>query len=98
MILCQLNKGMITQIKRWITQIRLTSVICVINVILIFVTMQYGNDSVKKHGYKLDSVSDAKKIVCLLRANRMDTFIVAGGGYTGVEVVTNLRRYLTKKL
>jgi NADH dehydrogenase len=58
----------------------------------------YGNDEIKKYAYKLDSVSDARIILSALEKNKFDTLLIAGGGYTGVEIATNLRVYLKKKM
>ncbi|HOW43369.1 MAG TPA: FAD-dependent oxidoreductase [Candidatus Omnitrophota bacterium] len=51
----------------------------------------YGNESLSRVAFKLDDVSDAAAIRKSLAARRPETFIVAGGGYTGIEVATNLR-------
>lgn len=53
----------------------------------------YGNDILKKNCLKLDDAFDAERISKILEADKFDTFIVSGGGYTGIEVATNLRRY-----
>ncbi len=56
----------------------------------------YGNENIKQNSLTLDSADDAQKIVNILRKNEFDNFIVGGGGYTGIEVATNLRVYLDK--
>jgi NADH dehydrogenase FAD-containing subunit len=56
----------------------------------------YGNDFIKQHAYALDEANDARRIIKALKENEYDNFIVAGGGYTGIEVATNLRLYLNK--
>lgn len=56
----------------------------------------YGNENIKQNALPIDSADSAKKIVETLRQNKFDNFIVAGGGYTGIEVATNLRVYLDK--
>lgn len=53
----------------------------------------YGNEKIGKQAYKLDSVSDAENILKAIRSNTFDTFIIVGGGYTGIEVATNIKRY-----
>lgn len=53
----------------------------------------YNNPEIKKYAYKLDDVSDAVKIHNLLEEDRFDCYLVCGGGYTGVEVATNLWLY-----
>lgn len=57
----------------------------------------YGNNNLKDSAYALDGVLDAAKILSVLCENRFDNFIIGGGGYTGIEVATNLRRFLLKK-
>jgi NADH dehydrogenase len=57
----------------------------------------YGNDALAKAAYKLDSSDDAKKIRQALNDDSLDTYVVAGGGYTGIEVATNLSLYAKKK-
>jgi len=56
----------------------------------------YGNENIKQNALTLDSVDDAKKIISTLRQNEFDNFIIGGGGYTGIELATNLRVYLDK--
>ncbi|MEW6171289.1 MAG: FAD-dependent oxidoreductase, partial [Candidatus Omnitrophota bacterium] len=56
----------------------------------------YGQEVFKNNAYKLDSVEDTKKIKYFLDNDLFDIFIIAGGGYTGVEVATNLRIYFNK--
>jgi NADH dehydrogenase len=56
----------------------------------------YGNQNIREYAYTLDSADDAVRILNLLGKERFDNYIVAGGGYTGIEVATNLRLYLDK--
>jgi len=56
----------------------------------------YGNDKMKESVYTLDSVSDAIRLESALKASSFDNFIVAGGGYTGVEIAGSLRRFLSR--
>ncbi len=56
----------------------------------------YGQEQIARCAYKLDSVEDAKKLLQALRADKFNAFIVAGGGYTGIEVATNLRLLFDK--
>ncbi len=53
----------------------------------------YGNNEVKKYAFKLDRASGAEKILEGLRSGAFDNFVIAGGGYTGVEAATNLKYY-----
>lgn len=57
----------------------------------------YDNDALRKFAYKLDSTEDAQKIRQTLQDESFDTYVVSGGGYTGIEVATNLSLYLKKK-
>ncbi len=57
----------------------------------------YGNDALRRNAYKLDSIEDAERLKQALADNSFDTYVVSGGGYTGIEVATNLRLYLKKK-
>jgi NADH dehydrogenase len=56
----------------------------------------YGNNNIKDNAFKLDDAGDAKNIVERLRQGEFDNYLICGGGYTGVEVATNLRIFLTK--
>lgn len=56
----------------------------------------YGQQYIRDYAYKLDMAQDAKKILTALRDGLFDAVIVAGGGYTGIEVATNLRVYFNK--
>lgn len=57
----------------------------------------YGNDALQQSAYKLDSIDDAKKIREALLSDSFGTYVISGGGYTGIEVATNLSLYLKKK-
>jgi len=52
----------------------------------------YGDEAAARSAFKLDSVHDAERISAALREKSFGTIVVAGGGYTGIEVATNLRR------
>lgn len=56
----------------------------------------YGNDNIMEYAFKLDDAQDAQRIKETLRKKEYDNYIIGGGGYTGVEVATNLRLFLTK--
>ncbi|MFH0827203.1 MAG: FAD-dependent oxidoreductase [Candidatus Omnitrophota bacterium] len=57
----------------------------------------YGNEQIKKFAYKLDDAVDASKIGTDLGAKEFDAFVIGGGGYTGVEIATNLRVFLDRR-
>jgi NADH dehydrogenase len=56
----------------------------------------YGNVNIQNHAYKLDDTDDVVKIDTVVQSNRYNTFVVAGGGYTGIEVATNIRLFMKK--
>jgi NADH:ubiquinone reductase (H+-translocating) len=57
----------------------------------------YGNDQIKRFAYKIDDVDDARRLREAVDTNDFERYLVAGAGYTGIEVATNLRRCLTAK-
>lgn len=57
----------------------------------------YNNEEIRKRAFKLDGASDARRIREALEGNNFSNFLISGGGYTGVEVATNIREYLKKK-
>lgn len=56
----------------------------------------YGNDVVRHYAYTLDNPGDARRILAGLAEKTFSSLVIAGGGYTGVEVATNLWRYLQR--
>lgn len=54
----------------------------------------YGNDNIGQFAYKIDDVRDTRRIVAAVKENKFHNYIIAGAGYTGIEVATNLIRYL----
>jgi len=56
----------------------------------------YGNDLIKNNAYKLDDALDAEKIFNTLKQREFASYLISGGGYTGIEVATNLRVFLNK--
>ena len=57
----------------------------------------YGDRVVERRAFKLDSVMDAREIREAVENENFDTYVISGGGYTGVEIATNIRRFLRKK-
>lgn len=57
----------------------------------------YGNKELESAAFKLDDAADARRINIALAEREFDSYIVCGGGYTGIEAATNLRLYLNKK-
>ncbi len=49
----------------------------------------YGNENLKNNALKLDSVQDAVRIKNSLLSKKSRTIMVVGGGYTGIELITN---------
>ncbi|UCC94605.1 MAG: FAD-dependent oxidoreductase [Candidatus Omnitrophota bacterium] len=56
----------------------------------------YGSKDIQQYAYALDSANDAERIHKALSRNSFDTVVIGGGGYTGVEIATNVRRYCIK--
>jgi NADH dehydrogenase len=56
----------------------------------------YGNTNIMEHAFKLDCAQDLKTIKKALNNKEFDNYIIGGGGYTGVELATNLRLFLGK--
>ncbi|MFH1457980.1 MAG: FAD-dependent oxidoreductase [Candidatus Omnitrophota bacterium] len=56
----------------------------------------YGNGQIKRFAYKLDDAQDASKIAADLSAKELDSFVIGGGGYTGIEIATNLKVHLNR--
>jgi len=57
----------------------------------------YGNNEVKQCAWKLNDAADAALIRKTIDENDFDYYVISGGGYTGIEIATNLRRYLDKR-
>ncbi len=57
----------------------------------------YNNISLSKSAFKLDDIHDAKFLLDCLDCQKHKSFIVSGGGYTGIEIATNIWRYFFKK-
>jgi len=57
----------------------------------------YGNDQIRRFAFKLDDAKDAALMYNALEEKDYDSYLVAGGGYTGVEIATNLSVYLKRK-
>lgn len=53
----------------------------------------YGNDEIRNHAFTLDTVFEAEKLLSALLRNSSDTYLVAGGGYTGVEIASHLKKF-----
>jgi NADH dehydrogenase len=57
----------------------------------------YGNEQIHKNSYKLDDTRDAQVIHRALSEERFAICAVAGAGYTGIEVATNVRLLFRKQ-
>ena len=53
----------------------------------------YGNDNIEKFAHTLDNKNDAVKILSALKTHSFNNLVIGGGGYTGIEVATNLKRF-----
>jgi len=54
----------------------------------------YDNETIRNNSFKLDSVDDADKIREALNSQNFDSFLISGGGYTGIEIAGNIGRNL----
>ena len=57
----------------------------------------YGNKVIEERAFRLDNARDARKICLALSERDYDSYLICGGGYTGVEIATNLRIYLDRR-
>lgn len=57
----------------------------------------YGDNGFASRAYVLDSTEDAARINQAIRRRDYGNALVCGGGYTGIEVATNLRRRLSPR-
>ena len=57
----------------------------------------YGRDDLRERVLTLDSVADARRILKEIERGGFATALVVGGGYTGIETATNLRRFLPRR-
>ena len=56
----------------------------------------FGNQDAQNHAYTLNGVNDVLGIINALQNNKFENFIICGGGYTGIEVASNLWLYCQK--
>lgn len=58
----------------------------------------YGNEDLRRAACTLDNAQDAARLTQLLERGTYSAYVIAGGGYTGIEIATNLGvRFLAKK-
>jgi len=60
------------------------------------VTNFYGAVEIEKHALKLDSADDAAMIQNTVVTYPQKKFLIVGGGYTGIEIATNIARFLRR--
>jgi len=53
----------------------------------------YGNTEIEKNAYTLDCVEDARALSNALKKKDIKNIVIAGGGYTGIEIATHIRRF-----
>ncbi len=56
----------------------------------------FGNKTFSRQALKLDDVFDGERIAYAISRGGYDTFIISGGGYTGVEIASHIREYLKR--
>lgn len=54
----------------------------------------YGNENIRGNSFKLDDEEDAVKIRAAAADPAYENYIVSGGGYTGIEVATNIALFM----
>jgi NADH:ubiquinone reductase (H+-translocating) len=54
----------------------------------------YANQEIQKRAFTLDSAGDSIKLIDALTRNQYEAYLISGGGYTGIEIATSLRRWL----
>ena len=54
----------------------------------------YGNRELAARALTLDCVADGERIAAAVRDGGWQTFLVCGGGYTGIEIATHLKNRL----
>ncbi|MCX5695961.1 MAG: FAD-dependent oxidoreductase [Candidatus Omnitrophica bacterium] len=57
----------------------------------------YNNNEIRERAFKLDDASDALLVRRALEEKSYASYLIAGAGYTGIEVATNLRVFLKKR-
>ena len=57
----------------------------------------FSNQGAEDYSFPLNNVDDVRLLIKELDKNKSDNFIICGGGYTGIEVATNLWLYFKKK-
>ena len=60
-------------------------------------TNLYGRIDAGQHAYRFDSIADAARLRAAVRSHRHSAYVVAGGGYTGIEVASHLRLMIQGK-
>lgn len=58
----------------------------------------YGNKEIEENALKLDGLDDMRKMLAVLDRDIFDNYIICGGGYTGIEIATNLDLYCKRKI
>ncbi|MDD5137877.1 MAG: FAD-dependent oxidoreductase [Candidatus Omnitrophica bacterium] len=61
------------------------------------VTNFYGASEIEKRALKLDSADDAAMIQNTVVTYPQKSFLIVGGGYTGIEIATNIARLLKRR-
>lgn len=57
----------------------------------------YNLQQLKNFAFKVDSCQDVERLILALQSQGYENYVVSGGGYTGVEIATNLWRFAKKK-
>ncbi len=57
----------------------------------------YGNTEIQQAAYSFNSCRDCERLATALQAPCLDTCIIVGGGYTGIEMATHVRRRFARR-
>ena len=52
----------------------------------------FGDASLQKSAYSFNSCGDSERLAAALSAAHVETCVIVGGGYTGIEMATHVRR------
>ncbi|MDD4957422.1 MAG: FAD-dependent oxidoreductase [Candidatus Omnitrophica bacterium] len=56
----------------------------------------YGNDKIKNAAFRFDDADDVVKVLEAVNEDKYERYLICGGGYTGVEIATSLRIFLSR--
>ncbi|MBU4304614.1 MAG: FAD-dependent oxidoreductase [Candidatus Omnitrophica bacterium] len=57
----------------------------------------YGNKQIETDAFRLDNTQDSRAITAALEQDKYERFVICGGGYTGVEIATQVRMFFARR-